>query len=149
MGNVIKENYAARIQKKFSEHIIKPVTLRLFVQDKNQSGECEYCDQTEQMVHEIAALNDKIQVVVHLYPTEELEVGKYGIERVPALILENSEGEDTGVRFYGMPSGFELDTLVEDIVDISTGKVNLPANLISEIEQIKNDATIKVFTTPT
>lgn len=149
LGNLLSEEDTADIRKLFSEQLVKPVTLRLFVQDKSQPGECLYCNETEQMAQEIADLNDKLRLEVHQYPTEDTYVQQYNVERVPALILETSAGQDTGVRFYGIPSGYEFGTLLEDIEDISTGKTRLSPELVNQVEHVQNDVTIKVFTTPT
>lgn len=149
MGRLLQEKDAADIRKLFSEQLVDPVTLRLFVQDKTKPGECMYCNETEQLAQEITDLSDKIRFELHQYPTEDTYVKKYDVEEVPALILETSDGQDTGVRFYGIPSGYEFGTLIEDLVDISTGKTKLSADLISQVEQVQKDVTIKVFTTPT
>jgi alkyl hydroperoxide reductase subunit AhpF len=81
-----------------------------------------YCDETEQLAEEITNLSDKIRFELHQYPTDDQYVREYDVQRVPAIIIETSAGQDTGVRFYGIPSGYEFGTLVEDLVDISAGK---------------------------
>lgn len=149
MLSLLSEKDAADVRKLFSEQLAEPVTLRLFVQDKTKPGECIYCDETEQLAQEITDLSDKICFKLHQYPTEDSYVKQYDVERVPALILETSAGQDTGVRFYGIPSGYEFGTLIEDIVDISTGKTKLSPDLISQVENVQKDVTIKVFSTPT
>ncbi|HVJ50299.1 thioredoxin family protein [Desulfitobacterium sp.] len=149
MSKLLSEKDTADIRKLFTEQLVEPVILRLFVQDKTKPGECIYCNETEQLAQEIADLNDKIRFELHQYPTEDLYIKQYEVERVPALILETSSGQDTGVRFYGIPSGYEFGTLIEDIVDISAGKTKLPPDLISQVEHVQKDVTIKVFTTPT
>lgn len=149
MGSLLSEKDAADIQKLFSEQLVEPVVLRLFVQDKSQPGECMYCNETEQISQEIAHLSDKIQLQIHQYPTDDEKVKQYDVERVPAIILEKSDGQDSGVRFYGIPSGYEFGTLIEDITDISTGKTKLSSDLVSQVEHLDKDVTIKVFTTPT
>ncbi|WP_006715647.1 thioredoxin family protein [Desulfitobacterium metallireducens] len=147
--SLLSEKDAADIRKLFNEQLAEPVILRLFVQDNTKPGECMYCKETEQLAQEITNLSDKIRFELHQYPTEENYVKQYDVERVPALILESSAGQDTGVRFYGIPSGYEFGTLIEDIVDISTGKTKLSPDLISQVENVQKDVTIKVFTTPT
>lgn len=146
---LLSEKDADDIRKLFNEQLVESVKMRLFVQDQTQPGECLYCEDTEQMAKEVADLSDKLQIEVHQYPTEDKQVKLYDVERVPALILETSGGIDTGVRFYGIPSGYEFGTLIEDIVDISTNKTRLAPNLVSQVENIQKDVTIKVFTTPT
>lgn len=149
MSTLLSEKDTEDIRKFFSENLVDPVTLRLFVQDKEKPGMCIYCDETEQITQELAGLSEKINLEVHLYPTEETKVKEYDVQRVPALILEKSGSKDSGVRFYGAPSGYEFGTLIEGIAELSTGKVKLSADLIHQVENIEKDISIKVFVTPT
>ncbi len=149
MAKLISEKDAAEIKNFFTDKMSEPVTLRLFVQDPNQPGDCDYCPDTEQLVREVAELNDKVNVVVNLSPTNRELVEQYNVERVPALILERADGTDSGVRFYGIPSGYEFTTLLEDIADLSSGKTKLSPELVRQVEKVQQDVTIKVFVTPT
>lgn len=150
MGKLLAEKDANDIKNYFQQQLINPVTLRLFVQDPNQPGDCMYCSETEQICLEIAELSDKINLVVHNNSGNDQEkVRKYGVERVPALILEKEQETDSGVRFYGIPSGYEFGTLIEDIAELSSGESKLSAELRAQVEQVKKDVTIKVFVTPT
>jgi glutaredoxin-like protein len=149
LSQLLSEKDAEDIKKFFNENLINPVTLRLFVQDPNQPGECMYCKETEQIAKELSNLSDKIRLEIHQFPTDAEKIKTYDIQRVPALILEKEEGQDSGVRFYGIPSGYEFGTLIEDISDLSTGKTKLAANLMNEVENVQKDVTIKVFVTPT
>ena len=149
MAKLLSEKDSTEIKKFFSEQMVNPVTLRLFVQDPDQPGECDYCSDTEQIVREVAELSDKINVVVHKSPTDREQVDSYNVERVPALIFEREDGTDSGVRFYGIPSGYEFGTLLEDIADLSNGKTKLSPELIQQVQQVQQDVTIKVFVTPT
>lgn len=148
MAKLLAEKDSVAIKDFFGQNLVAPVTMRLFVQDSSQPGECVYCSETQQIAEEIAELSDKISLEIHKVPTDDGVVKDYDVERVPALILEK-EAVDSGVRFYGIPSGYEFGTLIEDIADLSTGKTKLSAELVQQVEQVKKDVTIKVFVTPT
>ena len=148
MAKLLSEKDATEVKKYLAGAMVNPVTLRLFVQDPDQPGDCAYCSETEQIVREISELHDQVQVVVHKSPTEGELVKQYNVERVPALIIEGKETANTGVRFYGIPSGYEFGTLLEDIADVSSGKTKLSPDLIKQVEQVQQDVTIKVFVTP-
>lgn len=149
MSQLLSEKDAEEIKKHFSENLVNPITLRLFIQDPSQPGECMYCKETEQISQEVSNLSDKINLEVHQFPTDAEKVKEYNIERVPALILEKTSGQDSGVRFYGVPSGYEFGTLIEDITDLSAGNTKLAADLTSQVESVQKGVTIKVFVTPT
>ena len=66
----------------------------------------------------------------------------------PAILLHGEEKE-YGVKYYGIPSGYEFQSLVEDIIDISRGEIDLPKSIKEKIENIDKDIEILVFVTPT
>lgn len=148
MAKLLAEKDATAIKDFFAQNLTTPVTMRLFVQDPNQPGECMYCSETKQIAEELSDLSDKLSLEVHTVPMNDNLVNQYDVQRVPALILEK-DNVDSGVRFYGIPSGYEFGTLIEDIADLSTGKTKLSADLIKQVEQVHQDVTIKVFVTPT
>ncbi|MHB1654636.1 MAG: thioredoxin family protein [Desulfitobacteriaceae bacterium] len=148
MAKLMSEKDATAIKDFFDQNLINPVTMRLFVQDPGQPGDCVYCSETQQIAEELSELSDKISLEIHGVPTDDGKVKQYDVQRVPALILEK-DNADTGVRFYGIPSGYEFGTLIEDIADLSTGKTKLSPELLKQIEQVHQDVTIKVFVTPT
>lgn len=149
MAKLLSDNDAAELRKLFTQRLNNQVFLRLFVQDPDQPGDCEYCADTEQIVRELAELNNQIKVILHKSPTDSAEVAKYHVERVPALILEKEEGVDSGVRFYGVPSGYEFGCLIEDMLDLANGESKLPADLLEQVAKVQKDVTVKVFVTPT
>jgi len=58
------------------------------------------------------------------------------------------DGTDYGIRFYGIPSGYEFMSLLEDIVDVSNGSHGFGEQEMKEIESIDKPVHIKVFVTP-
>lgn len=146
---LLSEKDAATLRDYFAQEMVETVTLRLFVQDPTKAGNGEHSAEAEQIAEEITELTDKVKLVVHKYPTDEDEVKQYNIERVPALVLEREYGVDSGVRFYGAPSGFEFSTLIEDIAELSSGDSKLSPELRKHAEQVERPVTIKVFVTPT
>ena len=148
MAKLLSEKDATAIKDYFSQQLVNPVTLRLFLQDPSEPAECMYCSQTEQIAQEVVDLSDKLNLVVHKATTED-KAKEYNVQYFPALVLEKEEGTDTGVRFYGIPSGYEFGVLIEDLADLSSGKIKLTADVIQQVESVQKDVTIKVFVTPT
>lgn len=147
MAKLLSEKDAGAIKDFFSQQLVNSVTLRLFLKDPGE-GECMYCSETEQIAQEVVELSDKLNLVVHKMTTEE-KAKEYNIKYFPALVLEKEEGTDTGVRFYGIPSGYEFGVLIEDLADLSSDKIKLAPDVISQVESVQKDVTIKVFVTPT
>ena len=118
-----------------------PVKMLVFTQ-----GECESCTQTQQLVTELAALSDQLTMEVYDLADNQAQAERYGIDKTPAIALIGAK--DYGVRFYGLPTGYEFGAFIEDLVDISQGSVELGKKSHEYLEQITQPVHIQVFTTP-
>jgi len=125
------------------EEMDEEVTAYVFVDDA-----CEYCEETIELNEEVEALTDLFTVEVHDLDSDvaaEFDADRY--ENAPVTVL--TDGEITGVRYYGIPSGQEFGSYVRDIVAISTGESGLDEEIKSELAAIDEDVNIKVFVTLT
>ena len=103
--------------------------------------------QTVALVKEVAALSDQIAVEV-LNPHIDRERAEgYGIELTPAIVVEGAI--DYGIRFLGIPAGYEFANLIDSIIVASTGEPAVSAATKAALGDLTEDVTIKVFTTPT
>jgi len=131
------------VRKEF-ERIAGPVKLVVFSQELVAQ---DLCRQNEQLIKEVAALSDRISVEV-LNPVVDRErAAAYGIEDVPATVVEGAR--DYGVRFLGIPAGYEFSNLIDSIIAVSSGEASLMAETKSSLATLAGDVEIKVFSTPT
>ncbi|MBT9174558.1 MAG: hypothetical protein DDT22_00218 [candidate division WS2 bacterium] len=112
---------------------------------------CMYCRETETILKEISSLSDKIQLEIHDFiGNAELAQG-FNIDKIPATIIKNEN--DLGLRFFGIPSGYEFSAFVETLVMVSQGKTRLKdttkKKLSEYLDTIKEQILIQVFVTPT
>ncbi len=141
MGFLTAQDEAA-VKKEF-ERIGGPVKLTVFASELGG----EHNTQTVALIREVAALSDQLSVAV-LNPHIETEQAKaYGIDVAPAVIVEGAR--DYGIRFLGLPAGYEFSNLIDSIVAASTGEAALSAETKTALAGLTEDVTIKVFTTPT
>ncbi len=132
----------------FSEKMKNDVKIVFFTQNIN----CDYCPDTEMILKEVEGLSDKIKVEVHNLVDEKDLAEKYGVDKVPAIIpvqVKDGEEKDFGIRFFGIPSGYEFTSLIESIVGTSTGTTDLSEKTKSAIKNLKEPIHIQVFITPT
>jgi len=127
----------------FQESLANPVRLVNFT----QALECQFCTETRQLVEEVAALSDKIELEVYDFVTDKEKAEEYGIDKIPAIAILGQK--DYGVRYYGIPSGYEFSSLIEDIVDISKGEVELLPATIEALAGLAEPLHFQVFVTPT
>lgn len=111
-----------------------------------QEIECQYCMQTRLMLEELASLSDKLELSVFDFVHDPEEVQKYGVDKIPATVLLGRG--DVGIRYYGVPAGYELSALVETIKNLSADSTDLSAESRETLETLSEDVHIQVFVTP-
>ena len=131
--------------RKRLEEMNEPVKLLYFTQ--KIVGSCQYCLETEQLLQEVTELSDKLSMVVYNYVSDKDEVEKYKIDKIPATVIANEN--DHGIRFYGIPSGYEFATFLETILLISKKTSELSEDTVKQIALISEPVHIQVFVTPT
>lgn len=110
-----------------------------------QEIECPMCRETRLFVEEIATLSEKLSLRVFNFVTDKEMTEKYGVERIPAIVLLDKDDKDYGVKFYGLPGGYEINSFLSSIIEMSGNKEVLPPDIIARIKKIDKDVHIKVF----
>jgi glutaredoxin-like protein len=139
----ISEDEQNKIKSIFQEQMSGEVNILFFGSDTN----CDYCDDTREILEEVSSLDDRINL--KSYNLDDDKAKELSIDRAPATIFLDNNGNDIGVHFYGIPSGYEFNTIIEDIIDASNEKSDLPEDIIKTIKGIKSKVLLQVFITPT
>jgi alkyl hydroperoxide reductase subunit AhpF len=95
----------------------------------------------------VAELSDQITVEVLNLAIDRERAEAYGVDQVPAIVVEGSR--DWGIRFYGVPLGYEFSNLIDSIIVASTGEPTLSEETLASLRALAADVDIKVFSTPT
>lgn len=146
---LIAEKDRVAIREMFGE-MVNPVRLVVFTEGRLQlpgRQKCMYCEQTVQLAQELGELSDKLSVEVYNFDVDKEKVDEYGVVRVPAIALVGEK--DYGVRYYGIPAGYEFTALLEDIIDVSKGTTDLSAHTLEQLARLDEPVHIQVFVTPT
>ena len=131
------------IRKEFAR-LTGPVKLVVFSQELVAG---ELCRQNEQLMKEVAELSAHVTVEV-LNPAIDRERAEaYGVSDVPVTVVEGAR--DHGIRFLGIPSGYEFSNLIDSIIAVSRGEVALTEATKASLATLPGDVEIKVFSTPT
>lgn len=120
-----------------------PVKLVCFT----QTFDCESCLPARRLVDRVAALSEQVTVEEFNIVLDKGQADTYGIERVPAVAVVGET--DTGIRFYGVPDGHELVSLVQAILLVAAGDSGLSDESLSQVAGIEQPVDIQVFVTPT
>ena len=130
------------VQTRFEE-LDQPVKLINFTQDV----ECMYCRETRQLMEEITELSDKITLEEYDFVADEDAVKRYSIDKIPATVVKGDK--DYGIRFFGIPAGYEFGTLIEDIIMVSKGDSRLEPETRLALATLNEPVHLQVFVTPT
>lgn len=146
--SLISEKDAEYLRGEFAAHLVNPVKLVMFT----QSIECQFCAETRQIVEEIASMSDKISAEIYNFVTDKATAEIYDVDKIPAIAVlrvEDGEDKDYGIRFYGIPSGYEFTTVIEDIMDVSRGDSGLQPKSREAVAGLTEPVHFQVFVTPT
>jgi glutaredoxin-like protein len=141
--SLIPDDKKEVLRNDLKERMVDPVKIVMFTQEV----ECRFCSDTRQLVQEIATLNDKIEVEVYDFIVDAAKAQELKIEKIPALAIIGKK--DYGVRIYGIPYGYELQTLIAAVVGVSTGKTDLSDKTKAILADVKAPVHIQVFVTLT
>jgi len=115
----------------------------------SQMVECTYCHDARKLLEELIYLSDKLSLEIYNFQIDTEEVRKYNIDKIPATILIQENGNNSGMRFFGIPSGYEFMSIIEDIVDLSNNQHGFSNETYQKIRKIDKPVHIQVFVTPT
>jgi glutaredoxin-like protein len=101
----------------------------------------------KQIVAEVAATSPRIKVT-------ELDAGA-DAERAAALagphtpaIVFSGPSVKGKLRYYGLPAGYEMSTLIATLMDIGSNEAMVPAEIAAELGALATDVHVMVFVTP-
>jgi glutaredoxin-like protein len=121
-----------------------PVRLIVFTQEL----ECEFCKESRQLATEVAALMpEKITVEVYDFVKDTEKAQEYGIDKVPAIAIVGAK--DYGIRYFGIPYGYEFNPFIDNIINVSKGTTNLAEETKTKLKTLDKPVHIQVFVTLT
>lgn len=148
---LIQAQQKSQLKRTFRKDLKAEVQLRLFTQRPSPISvpgrECRYCVQTQQLLEELVALSPKVTLeTTDVYAQPEMALEE-GITRVPAIAF-GKKGK-AKLRFFGIPMGYQLAVVVENIKTISRGVSPLSMDTRKKLRSINQPVHIQVFVTPT
>jgi len=147
----LSEQDAAFVRRRFEEELTSEVTLEFFTPSIGgltlPGQDAEIAEYARQILTEVAALSPQITLNVHSMASEPEAAARFAIARTPAVAIIGAA--DYGVRFYGMPAGYEFATLLELILDVAKASPPLSDSTKATLGRLKDEVHIQVFVTPT
>lgn len=122
-----------------------PGEVRLVV--FTQEMECQFCRENRALAEELAALSDKVRLEVINPLTEPEKAAPFRTDKVPALAVLGAR--DYGVRFYGIPAGYEFTSLMAAVEICAAGESGLKPESRVLLAALTVPLDIQVFVTLT
>ena len=139
---ILNEDVRGKVREEF-EGLSGKVKLVVFTQE----FECAHCRENTSLAQEVAALSDQVDIEVNDFVLDEKVVERYGVDKIPAIVVEGEK--DYGVRFYGVPAGYEFASLIEAIKAVSAGESGLAPKTREALAGLKDSLHLQVLVTPT
>jgi glutaredoxin-like protein len=139
---LLNDEIAEHVKQELAE-LAGPVRLVMFTQE----FECEFCAETRQLVEEVAVLSDQVTAETYNFVTDKEKAEELGVDKIPAIAVTGAE--DYGVRFYGVPSGYEFVSLLHAIKLVTAGEPELGEETVKALAGVSEPVHVQVFVTPT
>ncbi len=147
METLLNEQVISQIKQTF-ENLKEPVHILFFGTKDN----CEYCNETRQLLEEVAAINEKLSLSVYdLQDNADMAV-RFNVDKAPAVVIAAKDGEqiiDFGIQYSGIPAGHEFGTLINDIIIVSSRDSGLSEEVRQFLKNLEKPLHLQVFVTPT
>ncbi len=147
MAQLLNDQIQGQIKELFG-NLKEPVEIMFF----GTKEQCEYCDDTRQLVEEVSALSDKLSLSIHDIQADAGTARQYGVDKTPGLVLAGRDGNqvtDFGVRYAGIPSGHEFSSFINDLVIVSNRDSGLTPQTREFLKGLTKPVHLQVFVTPT
>lgn len=140
--SLLSDEIAGQLREDFKQ-LVNPVRLLVF----HQALADPESEQVKRVIEEVAALDPRLTAEAYNFVLDQEPVAAFGIARTPAVAIVGDK--DYGVRFYGLPSGYEFGTLIDLILDVSRGTSGLSPETVQALEALDRPVHLQVFSTPT
>ncbi len=147
MGNVLDEQIIKQIKQIF-EGIEQPVQVLLFSSKDN----CDYCNEAQQLLEEVTALHDKLELSVYDVNENQDIASQYSVTNAPGIVIAAKDDlgvKNLGIQFSGIPSGHEFSTLINDMLIVSKRDSGLDVKTREFLKNLDKHLHLQVFVTPT
>jgi len=147
MEKVLNDQIVKQIEDALAD-VKEPVQVLFFGSKDN----CDYCNETKQLLEEVTALSDKVEMSIYDMQGNADMAKQFNVVNAPGIVIaakDNEEVKNLGVQFSGIPSGHEFSTLITDILIVSKRESGLDEKTREFLKNLTEPLHLQVFVTPT
>lgn len=126
----------------------EPVRMVYFGAQSN----CDYCDDTRELLEGVASTSDKLSLSLHDMEHDAALAQQYNVDKAPGVMIAALDGDavvDYGIRYAGIPAGYEFSALIKDLLLVSSRDSGLDAETRDALKSLDKPVHLQVFVTPT
>jgi glutaredoxin-like protein len=138
LGEPVKKKAAEIIGK-----VANPVRLVLFTQE----NECQFCRDAVGLAQEVGGLSDRLAVEFYDLQKDDAKAAEYHVDKAPAFVVIGDK--DYGLRYYGVPAGFEFTTLLNLVELVGRRDSGLSPEARARLTEVASPIDLQVFVTLT
>ena len=147
MTEFLNDNVKGQVREALAQ-MQHPVQVLFFGSKEN----CDYCNDTRQLVEEVCALSDKLGLSIYDTLSDAAVATQHHVDKTPGLVIAAKDGDaitDFGIRLAGIPAGHEFTSLIQDILLVSSRNSGLSEQTRETLQGLKEPVNLQVFVTPT
>jgi glutaredoxin-like protein len=147
-NKLLRDDIIQQVKDVFDKQLVNPVEVMFFDSQDN----CEHCDDTRQLVEEVVAISDKLHFRSYDLREHAELAEQYHVSMAPGLVIAAKDDDqitDYGIRYAGIPSGYEFSSLIQSLVLVSGRDSGLAPETRQALADLKQPVLLQVFVTPT
>ncbi len=147
MSQLLDEKTLDQVRKALTG-LQEPVRILYF----GAKADCEYCADTLNLLEGVVSTSDKLSLLVHDIDSDGDLARKYNVDKAPGLVIAAQDGDQTvdhGIRYAGIPAGYEFSALINDLILVSGRDSRLSDETRATLKNLHQPVRLQVFVTPT
>lgn len=147
-NKLLREDIVRQVKEVFDTQLKNQVEVLFF----GDQDDCEHCDDTQQLLEEVTAISDKLHLTSYDLKEHSEVARQYHVSMAPSLVIATKEKDqviDYGIRFAGIPSGYEFSSLIQSLILVSGRDSGLSPEARRTLNDLKQPVLLQVFVTPT
>jgi alkyl hydroperoxide reductase subunit AhpF len=113
----------------------------------DEAGGEDASAEVKQIVDEVAATSPRIQVTHVDAAADPDRAATLAGAHLPAIVFGGVASKGT-LRYFGLPAGYEMSTLIATLMDLGSGEPMVPPEVSDELAKLTEPVHIQVFVTP-
>jgi glutaredoxin-like protein len=105
-----------------------------------------------ELLEGVVSTSDKLSLTVHDIEADADLARQYNVDKAPTVVIAAQNGDriiDYGIRYAGIPAGYEFSALIRDLLLVSDRDSGLNESTRAFLKGLNQPVHLQVFVTPT